>query len=126
MTDTNWRDDALCRQVDPELWFPAKGDPGTEAKQICGLCPARAECLEFAIETVQRAGIWGGKGDRELRKIRFQRGLTESPKRVSVGRVYELADRGWAVAAIAVEVGCHVDSVRRVLKLRPHVEGAVA
>lgn len=131
MTDTNWRDEewresALCRQVDPELWFPEKGDAGNEAKRVCGRCPVEAECLEFAIQTVQRAGIWGGKGERDLRKIRFQRGLSGPAKRVPVARVYALADLGWAVGAIAVEVGFRVDSLRRVLKLRPHNEGAAA
>lgn len=116
--DEEWRDNALCQQVDPDLFFPEKSEQGNEAKAVCALCPSVADCLEFALQTGQTAGIWGGKGERERRKIRAQRGLTGPPKRVPAVRVYELADLGWAVPAIAAEVGCHTDSVKRLLKLR--------
>lgn len=72
----DWRDSALCRQVDPELWFPEKGgDNGTAAKSVCAVCPVAAECLEFAVVTWQCAGVWGGKTYRELAKIRAARGM---------------------------------------------------
>jgi hypothetical protein len=29
-----WTERALCTQADPEIFFPPKGNPGTEAKQI--------------------------------------------------------------------------------------------
>ena len=57
----SWRDDALCAQIDPELWFPEKGGPTTEPKRLCRLCPVIAECLQFALDTDQRFGIWGGQ-----------------------------------------------------------------
>lgn len=72
----NWRDDALCRQVDPEVWFPEKGgDNGAAAKTVCAVCPVAAECLEFAVVTWQRSGVWGGKTYRDLAKIRSARGM---------------------------------------------------
>lgn len=124
---TDWRESALCRQVDPELWFPEKGgDNGSQAKRVCGGCPVRAECLEFAVESGQRAGIWGGLNERELRQVRFARGMSEPPRRVPVDRVYALADRGWVPEAIAADIGFHVDSVRRVLKRRAGQSEAAA
>lgn len=119
-----WRESAVCRQVDPDLWFPEAGDNGCDAKRVCRTCPVQPECLEFAVQTVQRAGIWGGMGERELRAIRVKRGLSGPPKRVPAERVLELADRHWTVPAIAAEVGCHVDTVRRLLKLRAAGEAA--
>ncbi len=33
----------------------------------------RAECLEFAIVSSEKFGIWGGLSERERRKIRRER-----------------------------------------------------
>ena len=33
---------ALCAQVDPELFFPEKGEPTRDAKAVCAACPVRA------------------------------------------------------------------------------------
>lgn len=62
-------DAARCAQADPEQWFPEKGQPGTDAKRICGMCPAQTACLEWALETRQRHGIWGGLSANERREI---------------------------------------------------------
>lgn len=65
----NWREDALCAEVDPELFYPGKGGSTTRAKKICKVCDVRAECLETALTNKERDGIWGGKSERERRKI---------------------------------------------------------
>jgi WhiB family transcriptional regulator, redox-sensing transcriptional regulator len=76
--DHSWRDQALCRDTDPELFFPI-GTTGfallqlEKARQVCGECQVRAECLEFALETNQDSGIWGGLSEEERRVIRRQR-----------------------------------------------------
>jgi WhiB family redox-sensing transcriptional regulator len=51
--------------LDPELWFPdfpGNGAKKAQAKaiQICWTCPLRRPCLQFAIESEQRFGVWGG------------------------------------------------------------------
>lgn len=58
----DWMESALCAQVgDPEAWFPYKGDRAAAVKAICGRCPVRAECLDFAMDAGElRHGIWGG------------------------------------------------------------------
>lgn len=47
------------------------------AKRVCGLCPVRAECLEYAITHNQTEGVWGGMGESERasyrRKVRALR-----------------------------------------------------
>jgi WhiB family redox-sensing transcriptional regulator len=73
-----WRDDAACRSLDTNLFFPI-GETGdavhqTEAaKAICAVCPVQAECLEFAMSTNQQAGIFGGLNEHERRSLRRRR-----------------------------------------------------
>ncbi len=40
------------------------------AKAVCSGCPVRVECLEFALEPHQEAGIWGGTSEDERRHLR--------------------------------------------------------
>jgi WhiB family redox-sensing transcriptional regulator len=68
--DMNWRDRAACRAVDPELFFPIGNtvsalDQLTDAKTVCRRCPVVGECLAWALDTGQRAGVWGGLGEAE-------------------------------------------------------------
>lgn len=73
--DYSWRVDAVCKDTDPELFFPV-GTTGQallqidRAKQVCDECPVKIECLDFAIETNQDSGIWGGTSEDERRDIR--------------------------------------------------------
>ncbi len=70
-----WRDCAACRDVDPELFFPV-GSTGTAidrietAKAVCRRCPAQDACLQFALETRQDDGVWGGTDEDERRRLR--------------------------------------------------------
>lgn len=56
-----WHADALCRDFDLALWFPAKGERTQPALDICGRCTVRLECLEEAIaDPSLDFGIRGG------------------------------------------------------------------
>jgi WhiB family transcriptional regulator, redox-sensing transcriptional regulator len=45
----------------PELFFDT-GDRGLElAKELCGTCPVRHECLSEAIQRGEPHGVWGGQ-----------------------------------------------------------------
>jgi WhiB family transcriptional regulator, redox-sensing transcriptional regulator len=74
-----WQEMALCAgHPDPDMWFRGKGgfpNPGysREAKQICGACPVRAECLEYALEVKEDFGLWGGATAKERKEIRRER-----------------------------------------------------
>ncbi len=76
--DYDWRDDALCRDTDPALFFPV-GTTGNalvqidHAKATCGECSAAKDCLDFALDTNQDSGIWGGLTEEERRVIRRKR-----------------------------------------------------
>jgi WhiB family transcriptional regulator, redox-sensing transcriptional regulator len=68
-----WRDQGLCAQVDPELWFPEKGGTPEPAKRICAACPVLTECREYALVNVELYGVWGGLSDKERRRMRRQK-----------------------------------------------------
>lgn len=73
LLDRSWRDQGLCRLHDPELFFPSRGDSGEAAKAICATCPVKEPCLEFALATNERHGIWGGMSERQRRRLRRAR-----------------------------------------------------
>jgi WhiB family redox-sensing transcriptional regulator len=71
----DWRNIAACREVDPELFFPI-GNSGPallqieEAKQVCRRCKVLDECLRWAIDSGQDAGVWGGMSEEERRALK--------------------------------------------------------
>lgn len=67
----DWQEQALCRQVDVgEIFFPEKGGATQPAKRVCRECPVSEQCLRYALDNDERFGIWGGKSERERRRIR--------------------------------------------------------
>lgn len=82
-----WRDLAACNGHDPSLFFPA-GETGPaasqiqQAKRICASCDVQEDCLIYAIETNQVAGIWGGLTEDERRPVR-RRWLADRRRRVA-------------------------------------------
>ena len=73
--DLAWQDLANCRGADPDLFFPERGASTRTAKGICRECSVRVECLEFAVVSSEKFGIWGAMSERERRKIRRQRAI---------------------------------------------------
>ncbi|MCZ7526604.1 MAG: WhiB family transcriptional regulator [Acidimicrobiia bacterium] len=65
-----WQVQAACRGRDRRLWFPDRGDSGSEAKQVCRTCPVRLECLRYAMTFPPQTldGIWGGAGGGTRRR----------------------------------------------------------
>jgi WhiB family redox-sensing transcriptional regulator len=60
---------AICAEIDPDLFYPAKGQDAGAAKAVCRSCEARLPCLELALSTGDREGIFGGFSDRPRREI---------------------------------------------------------
>lgn len=69
----SWSDRAACRNLDPALFYPAKGDTvqADRARQVCSGCPVRKACLASTLEDEKllgpydREGIRGGLTGRE-------------------------------------------------------------
>jgi hypothetical protein len=76
--DRDWRTNAACRYVDPDLHFPKTNTPGglkqlREAKRVCAGCPVRQACLDWALKTGQTSGVWGGKSVRQRKEMHWRK-----------------------------------------------------
>jgi WhiB family transcriptional regulator, redox-sensing transcriptional regulator len=67
--DYGWMLRAKCRGVRPSEFFPSDGVGVEFAQRICGNCPVRMECLEYALKFRIEHGVWGGASERERRRI---------------------------------------------------------
>ncbi|MDF1596683.1 MAG: WhiB family transcriptional regulator [Acidimicrobiia bacterium] len=77
--DGSWRARASCRSHDPSLFFGGESTSTTsslqQARAICAGCPVKADCLDYALQTGPRYGIWGGLTQDELQPLRRRRRL---------------------------------------------------
>jgi WhiB family transcriptional regulator, redox-sensing transcriptional regulator len=73
---------AVCREVDPELFFADSRHPGDTktAKKICARCGVRQECLTVALVNNERFGVWGGLNNSERRQLRHSPDVTTLPE----------------------------------------------
>jgi WhiB family redox-sensing transcriptional regulator len=83
-TAMDWRHRALCRDEDPELFFPI-GTTGPavvqieQAKTVCGRCPVVQSCLDWALRSGQDSGVWGGLSEDERRALKRRQSRTRVP-----------------------------------------------
>lgn len=70
-----WRDRALCRGEDPELFFPESTDILRQeaARAVCVLCPVMQTCGNWAIDNGITNGVFGGLTEEEREQIRSTR-----------------------------------------------------
>ncbi len=74
MNTLTWREKGRCKGADPTVFYPEDDeDPGEEAKAICDTCPVREACLEYAVASREKIGVWGGYTARERRRLVRQR-----------------------------------------------------
>lgn len=69
-----WRENAKCRGLDPEMFAPLPGsaDEG-RAKAICWACPVRLECLDEALAEADEDTVRGGHTPTERRALMRER-----------------------------------------------------
>lgn len=73
--NTDWRAHSACKDEDPELFFPI-GNTGPallqieEAKAVCRNCPVMERCLQWALESGQEHGVWGGTDEDDRRRMK--------------------------------------------------------
>ena len=79
LSDLEWRAEANCSGIDPDLWFAPGALEHKEAKRICRGCPVRRECLNYALETPVDHGVWGGMTERERRSFRRRQEAAQLP-----------------------------------------------
>lgn len=121
ITPEPWVQDGLCTQTDPDMFFPDKGYASKPARDICADCDVVAEGLAYALRTKQQYGVWGGKTERQRRKmlklpetqvvIVGRDGLTVDQRRDAVRAAWE---RGATDGQIAGQIGCNIRTVGRI------------
>lgn len=75
----DWRDKGLCRNEDPDAWYPAGTSADARATlrhalSVCFACPVRVSCGQWALETREQWGVWGGMSEGQRRRILRRRG----------------------------------------------------
>lgn len=85
-----WVEDAACRLLPPEMFYPLIFDTDTgdeiiddgqgvgdttefyeAARDVCRSCPVRGECLDYALRAKERFGMWGGL--TPIERLRIER-----------------------------------------------------
>lgn len=78
----SWREAGACFCRLDVTFFPTPDDLAaiSRAKAVCASCAVADDCLAFAIETNQPAGIWGGMTvpERLVLRRRWLRDLREA------------------------------------------------
>lgn len=57
-----------CTEMDPAYWFADEDDEDEKfgkseqaiARTVCGRCPIKIQCFQYAIENDIQHGVWGG------------------------------------------------------------------
>lgn len=73
----DWHEDAACRSFPAILFFGHDDTEGSSerrareerAKLICRGCAVRGKCLEYALSSEEKYGIWGGLTELERRRL---------------------------------------------------------
>jgi WhiB family transcriptional regulator, redox-sensing transcriptional regulator len=70
----SWFAEALCRDADPDIFFPATRSNNTTseaAREICHACPVGwKRCAQWAIDHDQDDGTWGGLTAKQRDDVR--------------------------------------------------------
>jgi WhiB family transcriptional regulator, redox-sensing transcriptional regulator len=88
--DTEWMDRASCKNAGPVHFFSYRTDAdedtaaARETKETyCKGCVVKGECLNYALLTHQRHGIWGGMTERE--RTNYKRSIAAKRRRQAKG-----------------------------------------
>ncbi|MFC9834309.1 WhiB family transcriptional regulator [Rhodococcus sp. NPDC127530] len=76
----DWQLSAACRGTDTTIFYHPDNERGEArserirvAKLICDSCPVRAACLNYALETAEPHGTWGGFTEEERKEWRLRK-----------------------------------------------------
>jgi hypothetical protein len=72
ITPPAWAADGTCASYgQPDLWFAKYADDRRQAIALCHACPMLQRCDQWATETPETWGVWGGRlrGDKKGRAL---------------------------------------------------------
>jgi WhiB family redox-sensing transcriptional regulator len=68
-----WNQQAACKGLDPDIFYPVSDEEAEVAKAVCAQCVVQRDCLEHALGSRERDGVWGGATEKERRRMIRQR-----------------------------------------------------
>lgn len=89
--DEDWRTQAVCRDKDPEIWYPEEREQAWRGVALCLTCPVKVICRDYAMAHKEEWGTWGSltewdRDDRIRRSRHYPK--DEDGNRLPIG--------GWA------------------------------
>jgi WhiB family transcriptional regulator, redox-sensing transcriptional regulator len=74
-TNPNWQKFAACKDKDLKVFYPTSAQrvAALPAIRICNSCAVQNICLEYAMDTKEAYGVWGGLTAHERRLLRRAR-----------------------------------------------------
>jgi hypothetical protein len=114
-----WLDQAACRDLDPERFFPESGEhtKAAEAKAICGSCQVRDQCLDLAVKAAggldHDHGVFGGTLPAERSRLRgntFPEPSVLRERRELAEQAHQLANQV-GLRQAARQLGIHRDAL---------------
>ena len=111
--------EAECAKLDDkDFFFPDSQVEWAERlprlTTLCKQCPHKAECLEFAIESSQEDGFWGGTTPDQrkyLRKSQIRRIRVNNREE----QIVELLSQGLTRSQVAEQLGIRYQYVSKVI-----------
>lgn len=90
-TSLAWQQAAACRGPEAAWFYPplhherkaVKASREQRAKAVCAGCDVRAECLDHALDTQERFGVWGGTTESERAVLLTRRDIASPLRAVS-------------------------------------------
>jgi WhiB family redox-sensing transcriptional regulator len=64
-----WATYAACKDGEGMNFYPQNKREEAAALALCNACPVRQECLDHALATNERFGVWGGTTEKQRRKL---------------------------------------------------------
>jgi WhiB family transcriptional regulator, redox-sensing transcriptional regulator len=120
--ERDWRLDAACAEVDPELFFPETGQvpQAAAAKQVCAGCAVRGPCLEAALHGPQarddHTGVFAGTTARQRVTLRGRAAMAQGTRfvhdRTAAEEALKLANKV-SIDRAARELGVSKQALRR-------------
>ncbi len=69
LSTLSWQEQAACNDKPTAMFYPNTEQGAYSALKICRGCPVRQPCLDYALETRELYGVWGGTTEDERRKM---------------------------------------------------------
>lgn len=120
----DWQSQAVCAEMDPNLFFPSTISEARVGLKICETCPVKPECDALRETEKHDHGIWGGKWLTPTKKLTLAdldqpTNFTGGKAKLTYQQVVELHAQGLTYQQIAEHLNVSDTTVARTMKRTP-------